>query len=881
MSTPPGFNNPNIAGRKIATPRRRLNRASSDMSGQGAPMPNFTFQPPGGVAPSFGGGASGSAGFQFSAPSQATPSQQQPFVFGSQASGLQQQSSTPFQFGAGGSQPSSPSSFSFGTNTAAAAPTPAFGAAAAPTTTTATTSSTPSFGTSAPATSSTSAAPSSPAQQPFKFGSPTSSPFGAGATSTAATTTSPFGSPSLTPAAPTPSTPPALGAFGSSLSSTSSTTSPTASTFTFGASAQQPPSSPKVAGGFTFGAGATPIAATGDSTMATDTSLAQPFSIGSTTSSPSTMIKTPSFNFGSTAATTEKPATATTTTTKSTADKPAVADKPAFSFGSTSPKQGPSPFALTSTTTTSSEKSAPAMTTATTTTSSSSSTTPTFNFGAAATTTDKSASSSTTATTKPAFSFGTPASTTSTTAEKPPVAPKMPTFSFGSAAGGEKDGASETTSTSKEETTVAPVTTGSKRKTLDTAAAESARHKLRHGNSPLSQSWNADDEEQLATKRASTGLNDASNRLQPPSSSTEDKGKDKGSSDTATTTTTTTTTTPAAAAATTATSSTESDGKKRPLEGADNTGTQAKKVTFSVGESSSSTSSKKSPFTFGAKEQQQDGDKKATEKKKDEKEGATTTTTTKEGDKENKPVNPFKPLESTPIEIPSSQASSSSSTAPKSQSTSSDVFGKPTPTDAEQTMIESKITHPDGIEKRTRYRELPGAAQTELDNLWWFIDQQVRMAKEIETRQLASNGELIRDLSQSVHRMSKDLTLLKEQHHITAQSIATLTESTEYQVQNASVAKAYSDHQNQGRRMEGGTTIHRRYFFDLVKSLNAKCTEYRNAINDIEDRMRELDQVVVQSPAGLADILRTQNETLIALAAQVADLHQQTEKLKA
>lgn len=196
-------------------------------------------------------------------------------------------------------------------------------------------------------------------------------------------------------------------------------------------------------------------------------------------------------------------------------------------------------------------------------------------------------------------------------------------------------------------------------------------------------------------------------------------------------------------------------------------------------------------------------------------------------------------------------------------------------------MIESKITHPDGIEKRTRYRELPGAAQTELDNLWWFIDQQVRMAKEIETRQLASNGELIRDLSQSVHRMSKDLTLLKEQHHITAQSIATLTESTEYQVQNASVAKAYSDHQNQGRRMEGGTTIHRRYFFDLVKSLNAKCTEYRNAINDIEDRMRELDQVVVQSPAGLADILRTQNETLIALAAQVADLHQQTEKLKA
>lgn len=217
------------------------------------------------------------------------------------------------------------------------------------------------------------------------------------------------------------------------------------------------------------------------------------------------------------------------------------------------------------------------------------------------------------------------------------------------------------------------MTTGSKRKTLDTAAAESARHKLRHGNSPLSQSWNADDEEQPATKRASTGLNDASNRLQPPSSSTEDKGKDKGSSDTATTTTTTTTTPPAVATA--ATSSTESDGKKRPLEGAENTGTQAKKVTFSVGESSSSTGSKKSPFTFGAKEQQQDGDKKATEKKKDEKEGATTTTTTtKEGDKENKPVNPFKPLESTPIEIPSSQASSSSSTAPKSQSTSSDVL---------------------------------------------------------------------------------------------------------------------------------------------------------------------------------------------------------------
>lgn len=215
----------------------------------------------------------------------------------------------------------------------------------------------------------------------------------------------------------------------------------------------------------------------------------------------------------------------------------------------------------------------------------------------------------------------------------------------------------------------APVTTGSKRKTLDTAAAESARNKLRHGNSPLSQSWNAEDEEQPATKRASTGLNDASNRLQSPSPATEDKSKDKGTSDVTSTTT----------ATAAAPSSTESEGKKRPLEGADNTGTQAKKVTFSTGESSASasasSSSKKSPFVFGAKEQQ-DGDKKSTDKKKDEKESATTTTTTtttKEGDKENKPVNPFKPLESTPIEIPSSSPSSSS-TAPKSQSTSSDIL---------------------------------------------------------------------------------------------------------------------------------------------------------------------------------------------------------------
>lgn len=216
----------------------------------------------------------------------------------------------------------------------------------------------------------------------------------------------------------------------------------------------------------------------------------------------------------------------------------------------------------------------------------------------------------------------------------------------------------------------APVTTGSKRKTLDTAAAESARNKLRHGNSPLSQSWNAEDEEQPATKRASTGLNDASNRLQSPSPATEDKSKDKGSSDVTSTTTTT--------ASAAAPSSTESEGKKRPLEGADNTGTQAKKVSFSTGESSASasasSSSKKSQFVFGAKEQQ-DGDKKSTDKKQDEKESATTTTTTttKEGDKENKPVNPFKPLESTPIEIPSSSPSSSS-TAPKSQSTSSDIL---------------------------------------------------------------------------------------------------------------------------------------------------------------------------------------------------------------
>ena len=81
--------------------------------------------------------------------------------------------------------------------------------------------------------------------------------------------------------------------------------------------------------------------------------------------------------------------------------------------------------------------------------------------------------------------------------------------------------------------------------------------------------------------------------------------------------------------------------------------------------------------------------------------------------------------------------------------------GPPKPTNAEQTIIESNITNPDSIEKRTRYRELPSTAQNELNALYQFINQQMDISKAIGTRQSAYNGELISEIENYADNCSK------------------------------------------------------------------------------------------------------------------------------
>ncbi|KAI9318221.1 hypothetical protein BX666DRAFT_1606339 [Dichotomocladium elegans] len=245
-------------------------------------------------------------------------------------------------------------------------------------------------------------------------------------------------------------------------------------------------------------------------------------------------------------------------------------------------------------------------------------------------------------------------------------------------------------------------------------------------------------------------------------------------------------------------------------------------------------------------------------------------------DKETKVVNPFAALDSTPIEVSSLQTITAPS---KSRSTSADVFGKPAAVETEQTMVNSSITGPETIAKRTRYTELPLEAQAEIDNLWQLISQQTSTCRTIQAKQLASNGEMIEDISRYTKRMALDVRLTKEQHQSTLKNVIRLRDNVEHELTNALVVKVYHE-TDDSRKWMTGQTATRQYFVDLINGMQARCIKYRDAIKEIEDHMKHIDKDYANlTPGCIPRILREQHQVLLSLAAKVSNLHDETQKL--
>ncbi|KAI9495211.1 hypothetical protein BDB00DRAFT_257239 [Zychaea mexicana] len=562
----------------------------------------------------------------------------------------------------------------------------------------------------------------------------------------------------------------------------------------------------------------------------------------------------------------DKPEGQKTTTPAFSFDQPAEVPKPTFSFGTPVSSASNQPSVPTFSFDKSQEKKASETPASTSTApkfsfaapapAPASSTSPAldkgpspFNFPANAASTDKpsaekaSTTSSAAATTASSpfggFSFKTPeASKPATTSSVPAPSPGT-AFTFTSTSAEADKPVSTTTSSStfsfgteaplaaSKESSSTTSESGRKRKSSDQpSATESSRQKLLHGKSPLSQSWSAEEDNGDAAKKGLSTAGSGSTLVSGLSGAIPTR---KRSVDNAGITQTT-----------------NAPGKKAltEIQNKENHTTD-KHVSFKDTPSSKSSDKSKTAST----------DKPET-------------------------ISPFKPLQSKPIEIPSSEQASS---ATKSQSTPKDIFGPPAPTTAEQTTLESKITNPESIEKRTRYRDLPGTAQNELNALSLFITQQMDISKTIETRQSAYNGELIREIDTYADNCAKELRLQRDLHEVTQQNIEALTSTVDYQLKNAMVGQLFFENKNTQGRSKPGTTIHQRYFNDLAASLETRVKEYRSAINQIDERIQTMvdgSLAETTTPEQIPSILKSQSNTLIALAAKVAELHQETEKLK-
>lgn len=103
-------------------------------------------------------------------------------------------------------------------------------------------------------------------------------------------------------------------------------------------------------------------------------------------------------------------------------------------------------------------------------------------------------------------------------------------------------------------------------------------------------------------------------------------------------------------------------------------------------------------------------------------------------------------------------------------------------------------------------------------------------------------------------------------------------QKADYQLTNAVAAKLFCD--DGGQKRTFAMKMHNKYFNDLAKNLRERCEEYRLTINEIERAIQSMMADHNHAPRDIPQIMKLQGQTLIALAAKVAELHESAQKLK-
>ncbi|TPX74994.1 hypothetical protein CcCBS67573_g03723 [Chytriomyces confervae] len=228
-------------------------------------------------------------------------------------------------------------------------------------------------------------------------------------------------------------------------------------------------------------------------------------------------------------------------------------------------------------------------------------------------------------------------------------------------------------------------------------------------------------------------------------------------------------------------------------------------------------------------------------------------------------------------------------------SINSAVTAQNTAANAQTANPQPSATAPENITNTTRYGEIPLNIRQELDNFETFVQKQIDMSEDIASSGVVKKIHDTRALYKSVELVSLMFTrneaypvrslmlVFRRQKY---QGLKTLLDRDNALIQNlrgqvaremkiADFATRFIDSYNSHRQpsVTFNNTDSFQYFVNLTNTLENKLQHYRQTIDDLERHLQSISQKTQYSPQAIAEILKLQHESFLAIAGRIAVAH--------
>ncbi|KAF9336862.1 Nucleoporin p58/p45 [Podila minutissima] len=179
---------------------------------------------------------------------------------------------------------------------------------------------------------------------------------------------------------------------------------------------------------------------------------------------------------------------------------------------------------------------------------------------------------------------------------------------------------------------------------------------------------------------------------------------------------------------------------------------------------------------------------------------------------------------------------------------------------------------PDTIALSTKYTELPADAKGALDQFHTFLQTQIHLSSALTSR----SSDSLDKISKDTDELSKRLATLKDALDRDSKAVQALQDRVGQELKQAESAgriiEAYGN-TSQANFLYAGNNSAGQYFEEQCPTFESQLRQFRTTIEDIERHLASFNTRNPHVAHALTEVLRNQHNGFLAVAGQVALLH--------